>query len=450
MSTQLFTPSARVSAAKAAFLDAARVGGLKGLLQAAEREYGGPVLLVDECFRLVASAPAGPTGKPDWDRVQSEHALDREAMFRLLHEELPQQKAIYDPILIQRGLLDGVPMLLGEVSRGNEIRGHLMICLEEGRTREGDLELLGTLLYLLDLQMAPSYRGVEQWNRTMTAQLQLLLAPNTPPHLVDAAVQFLAGNLSGRYAVMVTPIGAQPSQRAFADYAVLHLQQTRRNVAALVHDDAIVTLVGEVKYHPTDPILRPENNRLVGELFRYFERYTLKSGLSNSFQELKRVNTYYRQALLSARLANRINLEVPAVFIDLMPLPLFMAALEAEPERIFLHPVFRQIRAYDREHGTEYERTLRTYELSMRSKEDTADRLSIHKNTLKYRLERIEELFHLPLDDAWTALNLLCTSLLLELSPELGERAAPPAAPGSLLACSGAILNRRIQGASDR
>ena len=440
MSTQFF--SSRVTAAKSAFLDAARAGGLKGLLQAAAQEFSAPVLLVDECFRLVASAPAGPLGRPDWDRVQQEHALDRDAMFRLLSENLPQQKAIYDPILIQRGLLDEVPMLLGEVCRGNEIRGHLIICLEEGRTREGDLELMGTLLYLLDLQMAPSYRGVEQWNRTMTAQLQLLLIPSTPAHLVDAAIQFIAGNLNGRYAVVVTPVGSQPSQRAFADYAVLHLQQTHRNVVALVHENAIVTLVGEVKYHPTDPILRPDNHLLVGELFQYFEQYTLKSGLSSSFQDLHQLRIYYRQALLSARLANRINLETPAVFMDLMPLPLFAAALEAEPNRLFLHPVFPQIRAYDREHGTEYERTLRTYELSMRSKEDTADRLNIHKNTLKYRLERIEELFHLPLDDAWTALNLLCTSLLLELSPELGDRAQPKEASGDLLACSDIILNR--------
>ena len=176
-------------------------------------------------------------------------------------------------------------------------------------------------------------------------------------------------------------------------------------------------------------------------LFRFFQAYDLKPGLSSSFQDLLQLRQHYRQALLSARLANSLDLGRPAVFIDLMPLPLFSAALEAEPNRTFLHPVMPRIRAYDREHGTEYEKTLRTYALCMRAREETAARLNIHKNTLKYRLERIVELFDLPVEDSWTALNLLCSALLLELRPELGELpAAGQTGAGQVLACSEGLM----------
>lgn len=56
------------------------------------------------------------------------------------------------------------------------------------------------------------------------------------------------------------------------------------------------------------------------------------------------------------------------------------------------HPVIFQIRAYDRKHGTEYEKTLRTYVLCMKNREEAAEKLSIHKNTLGYRLSRIMDI----------------------------------------------------------
>ena len=89
------------------------------------------------------------------------------------------------------------------------------------------------------------------------------------------------------------------------------------------------------------------------------------------------------------------------------------------------HLVIFQIRAYDRKHGTEYEKTLRTYVLCMKNREEAAEKLSIHKNTLGYRLSRIMDIFDLPLEDSRTSLNLLCTALMLEIDNSLGDRKPP-------------------------
>ena len=54
-----------------------------------------------------------------------------------------------------------------------------------------------------------------------------------------------------------------------------------------------------------------------------------------------------------------------------------------------------------------------------------AEKLSIHKNTLGYRLSRIMDIFDLPLEDCRTSLNLLCTALMLEIDNSLGDRKPP-------------------------
>ena len=206
---------------------------------------------------------------------------------------------------------------------------------------------------------------------------------------------------------------------------MLRLQQTYQNIVTLIYENAIVTLFGGVKYTTEHPILRPDNNFLAGKLFQFFEKYNMKCGLSNSFQDLRFTRMFYHQALYAAELAVSQNPEWPAVFMDQMPLPLFFSLLKYEPGRVFLHPVIFQIRSYDRKHGTEYEKTLRTYELCMKNREEAAEKLSIHKNTLGYRLSRIMDIFDLPLEDSRTSLNLLCTALMLEIDNSLGDRKPP-------------------------
>lgn len=74
---------------------------------------------------------------------------------------------------------------------------------------------------------------------------------------------------------------------------------------------------------------------------------------------------------------------------------------------MFIHPCLRELLKYDEENQPEYFRTLQVYSLTMHNKESTARILCIHRNTLLYRLGKIEEMFHIPFEDQRTALAVL-------------------------------------------
>ena len=65
----------------------------------------------------------------------------------------------------------------------------------------------------------------------------------------------------------------------------------------------------------------------------------------------------------------------------------------------YCHPLARRILDYDKANGTEYARTLYYYLKAFRQTEMTADLLSVHRNTVFYRLERIQSLFRVNFDD---------------------------------------------------
>lgn len=73
-------------------------------------------------------------------------------------------------------------------------------------------------------------------------------------------------------------------------------------------------------------------------------------------------------------------------------------------ERLLLAeiPLYRPVERlweYDRQHGSEYCNTLFQYIVQERNTVQTAKLLYLHRNTMKYRLERIEDIIQVPLDD---------------------------------------------------
>lgn len=79
-----------------------------------------------------------------------------------------------------------------------------------------------------------------------------------------------------------------------------------------------------------------------------------------------------------------------------------------------LHPALYGLRLYDQDNGTELCETLRVYLRQERNQSETARLLNIHRNTLKYRLERIHDLTALKDDDFMERMYLNLSLLLLD------------------------------------
>ena len=89
------------------------------------------------------------------------------------------------------------------------------------------------------------------------------------------------------------------------------------------------------------------------------------------------------------------------------------ATQEIPTEMLAEHSLLTILR-YDRENGTQYFDTLRSYLINERNIPKTAAALIIHRTTLTYRLQKIQELFSLNLEDACQRLYMLMSLFLLD------------------------------------
>ncbi len=81
-----------------------------------------------------------------------------------------------------------------------------------------------------------------------------------------------------------------------------------------------------------------------------------------------------------------------------------------------LSPAAGKIAAHDAESNTEYAKTLRTYLDCSRDSARTSAALSLHQNTLRYRLKRLRDLFGVDLDQPEDTLLLWLSLHVLEFS----------------------------------
>ena len=134
------------------------------------------------------------------------------------------------------------------------------------------------------------------------------------------------------------------------------------------------------------------------------------SRVCSSILDLPRAATEANQALaIAQRLGGG---ERTLWFDDLGVYRLLLPLKDSSQFRAFADEYLARLVAYDDKHGRELVPTLETYLAACGNYSRAAERLALHRNTLSYRLHRIEELTGLDLDDAE---NRLCLQLALKI-----------------------------------
>ena len=123
-------------------------------------------------------------------------------------------------------------------------------------------------------------------------------------------------------------------------------------------------------------------------------RYDLHAGISFPFQEDSYIPLAYKQSLKAALFGDKRDgtRDRIAYYEDFLLKDIINAALRIHSPSFYEHPVITKLQDYDREFGTKYLDTLRTYLDSFCNMKATALELGVHYNTIKYRISMIEEI----------------------------------------------------------
>ncbi len=135
-----------------------------------------------------------------------------------------------------------------------------------------------------------------------------------------------------------------------------------------------------------------ESSRYYGTVSQYF---TMKDSFYKNYKQLNLISKYCDQQVGEIYRGKNYML------------PYFMYEMKQNLSAEVLHPELRMLKDYDAQHHTDFYHTLYAYLKNERSPLATAKELNLHRNTLAYRLKRLEELLNSDLNDPSNRFYLL-------------------------------------------
>ena len=138
-------------------------------------------------------------------------------------------------------------------------------------------------------------------------------------------------------------------------------------------------------------------------------------GISGTVESIPDIHTGFQQADIALRYILQENSSQWIVPFQECALAYIRGCATRElPVPMLVDSALLTIRDHDRRFGTQYYETLRAYLYHERNIPQTAAALIIHRTTLTYRLEKLQELVPLRLDDIERRLYLLLSYYILD------------------------------------
>lgn len=267
---------------------------------------------------------------------------------------------------------------------------------------------------LLFLQYACCLLGGEFEKRKYTDQFKgnfsslmcrdlLLMTAETKEEVLSRLPEFYFPN--ARRTVVVVPLPA--CMLSIGDF--LKSEVGRRTVytdCILLGDREELVVVGEE--HSSYP-----RTSFLLAIADVIGAHGLRGGAGAPCEEIRHLQESYLTAEAVLRLPKGEGALID--FSEHRPEAFLANADMAVPKRLFCHEALKKLTAYDASTHTELSNTLRTYVLCGCSLSQAADALFLHRNTLRNRLCRIEEVTGLDLADSDTQFDIRFSYMLIDL-----------------------------------
>lgn len=400
-------------------------GNYQQFVDCSEHVLGNFLTLTDSEFNLVASSK---TLSIDDEEIlylieNGQHSIKAIEHFRALNlmEHWTKQTSIE---LKPSSSINQYPTLDYVFSTDDAYSLHLNLHCNRTPPTPG---LVDTLQIFID---SMSYCVQRHWEDSIPARQevaslfdQLLQSKNG---FLSVAVKALCDHLEvpveGTFRLYAWLFSTNPSERAYDPYHIRFLHETFPQCHICEHDQYILML------DTTDTVLDEHREALD----TFLSQHSSMVGVSCSFTSIGEFVQAFQQATLAIRLTTNPDRNMALFFNQEYSNPLqkfddhlleyvVKTARENDPLISFSArgSIVEQIADYDKEHGTEDLKVLYHYMASNCRASIACEELYMHRSTLLYRINKMQERFGFDLDDYTTRLKITLGFLIIQQDEEI-------------------------------
>ena len=162
-------------------------------------------------------------------------------------------------------------------------------------------------------------------------------------------------------------------------------------------------------------------------LLEFLKLNNLNCGISIAFENLLEIQDFFYQSMYAIKLSKNLEVNSISYFEDFIESYLFYISESKNNDShkinllTLVHPWINKLMKFDKENKTEFLKTLKAYIENNRNANVTSNKLNIHRSTLFYRFNKIQDFLGISLDNSNNLFNLELSFKILHYNATIND-----------------------------
>lgn len=399
----------------AAVADSTLENSLQHLLDIGFQMLENPIVITDRSWKAIAlTRDIDIQDDIGWNEFKTNGYLSAQTVSNGIRDNLANRIEASTMPFICQGSDMKYPRMMSRLTLGGKTAATISIIAYCRPFREDDVIMLKLLSDAVTADLQKS--NAQQITRGMLYEsfIETLLEGRLKDSkMIEERVKLLSIGIKKNVYLFVFDITGFDTQQYTVSYMRDLLEKMISGGQALIYDNKIVIAASFTR---ANDIFKSELENL-GDFLR---KYSIRCGISRRCTQLSELRFFYDQALDALRLGTYMDHDRYIYpYGDYAVYHIAEVCSEAGGSKAFCHPALKILIAHDAEYNTTYTNSLHAYLSHFRNITDAAKSLHLHRSTMVYHLQRIEEIMEIKLSDYRTAQLLEISYRLLEYEKKL-------------------------------
>ena len=383
-----------------------KTGNIQKLLNYGYRLLKNPILLTDLSLCHIAHAGPEVADDPLWKlTIAKGYVLDEHFSY-IIRQELKcdaENRFILDRKCYRH------PMLIYRIVQNEDFAGYLKVLVVSKEITDADRRILAALGDCLYPSLARGNTEQRTYSNRIGNFLSSLIGKRIlSPSVIDKHRKMFNFTFNSNMLLVVIELSRFLLQNdGRIDIFKRQLQNLFASGIVFFYEDHLVIFIHyPVSGHP------PQMTEDLGELLK---RNQCRAGVSLEFYDLYHMPSYYDSACSAIDTARQMKIaDVVVNYADLEFQHALLILAKSIDLNLLIHPALTRLR---KDFGKKFPMYYETIKVFVQNKLDitaTAKALSLHYNTIKYRLKRVAECTDLNFSNSHTVFHLQVSFFIIE------------------------------------
>jgi hypothetical protein len=363
-----------------------------------------PISYVDVEYNVIGLIPNQKMNDPLWDSMYETRIVTYDMVYELnrgnYQKGLDEHK---DILFIDYGIGEVIPRIAVTCKNNNQILGYFCILYPNNDYQDADYDVIKSLSDALALGLLNTKEHFFSHIKGTETFIKVLFEEKiTTKESLTHWINQTKINIQSSYAILCSKVESGSNN-------IVYLKQLR-NIINNRNDRYYATLIDEhlfILCTNIKTINIKEYANTISDLLLLINSLGFSVGISDIFENILDLTTYKYQASRLLEL-NQKDSRNNYYYQDFILHDIFAYANKEMEKHNYKNQILHALLHYDVQNKTEYYHTLKTYICNLRDSNETIKELNIHRNTLLYRLQKIEEITSYNLKDKKICTKLLC------------------------------------------